>query len=74
MYVTTITYYTLALADFSAINYCVELSHTLHLNTSKLSPKSHSANSLHLLTDFFAVTQGTELNRLRAPLINPQLY
>jgi hypothetical protein len=28
-FVTTITYYTLALADFSSINYCLELSHTV---------------------------------------------
>jgi hypothetical protein len=45
-FVTTITYYTLALADFSAINYCLELSHTLHLHTSKLSLRIYSANSL----------------------------
>jgi hypothetical protein len=44
-FVTTITYYTLALANFSALNYCLELSHTLRLNTSKLSPRSHFANS-----------------------------
>jgi hypothetical protein len=44
-FVTKITYSTLTLADFSAINYCLELSHTLHLHTSKLSPRSHSANS-----------------------------
>jgi hypothetical protein len=48
-FVTTITYYTLTLADFSAINYCLKLSHTLHLHTSKLSPRSYSANS-HLTT------------------------
>jgi hypothetical protein len=45
-FVTTITYYTLTLADFSAINYCLELSQTLHLHTSKLPPRSYSANSL----------------------------
>jgi hypothetical protein len=50
--VTTVTYYTLALAAFSAINYCLELSHTLHLNTSKLSPRSHSANSLLKTTTY----------------------
>jgi hypothetical protein len=44
-FVTTVTYYTLALADFSAISYCLKLSHTLHLHASKLSPRSHSANS-----------------------------
>jgi hypothetical protein len=36
---------TSSLADLSAINYCLKLSHTLHLHTSKLSPRSHSANS-----------------------------
>jgi hypothetical protein len=45
-FVTTITYYTLALADFSAVSYCLILSHTLHLRTSKLSPRTYSANSL----------------------------
>jgi hypothetical protein len=34
MFVTTITYYTLTLADFSPINYCLKLSQTLHLHTS----------------------------------------
>jgi hypothetical protein len=34
--VTTITYYTLTLADFSATNYCLKLSHTLHLHTSRV--------------------------------------
>jgi hypothetical protein len=45
-FATTITYYTLTLADFSAINYFLKLSQTLHLHTSKLSPRSYSANSL----------------------------
>jgi hypothetical protein len=44
-FVTTITYYTLTLADFSAINYCLKSSHTLHFHTSKLSPGTYSANS-----------------------------
>jgi hypothetical protein len=44
-FVTTITYYTLTLADFSAINYCLKLSQTLHLHASKLSPRTYSANS-----------------------------
>jgi hypothetical protein len=44
-FVTTITYYTFTLADFSAINYCLRLSHILHLHTLKLSPRSYSANS-----------------------------
>jgi hypothetical protein len=38
--------YTFTLADFSPINYCLKLSHTLHLHTLKLSPRSYSANSL----------------------------
>jgi hypothetical protein len=38
--------YTFTLADFSASNYYLKLSHTLHLHTSKLSPRSYSANSL----------------------------
>jgi hypothetical protein len=37
--------YTFTLADFSAINYFLKLSQTLHLHTSKLSPRSYSANS-----------------------------
>jgi hypothetical protein len=37
--------YTFTLADFWAIKYCLKLSHTLHLHTLKLSPRSHSANS-----------------------------
>jgi hypothetical protein len=45
-FVTTITYYTVTLADFSAINYCLKLSQTLHLHTSKLSPRTYSTNSL----------------------------
>jgi hypothetical protein len=45
-FVNTITYYTLTLADFSAINYFLRLSQTLHLHTSKLSPRTYSANSL----------------------------
>jgi hypothetical protein len=28
--------YTFTLADFSAVNYCLELSHTLHLHTSRV--------------------------------------
>jgi hypothetical protein len=58
-FVTTISYYTLTLADFSAIKYCLKLSHTLHLHTLKLSPKSYSANSLlktpleNLLTTYY---------------------
>jgi hypothetical protein len=36
-FVTTITYYTLTLADFSAMNYCLKLSQTLHLHTSTLA-------------------------------------
>jgi hypothetical protein len=38
--------YSFTLADFSAVNYCLKLSHTLHLHTLKLSPGSYSANSL----------------------------
>jgi hypothetical protein len=38
--------YTFTLADFSTINYCLKLSHTLHLHTLKLSPRSCSANLL----------------------------
>jgi hypothetical protein len=38
--------YTFTLADFSAINYCLKLSQTLQLHTSKLSPRTYSANSL----------------------------
>jgi hypothetical protein len=45
-FVTTTTYYTLTLTHFSAINYCLKLSQTLHLHTSKLSPRTYSANSL----------------------------
>jgi hypothetical protein len=37
--------YTFTLADFSAINYFLKLSQNLHLHTSKLSPRSYSANS-----------------------------
>jgi hypothetical protein len=44
-FVTTVTFSTLALANFSAINFYLKLSHTLHLHTLKLSPRSHSANS-----------------------------
>jgi hypothetical protein len=36
---------TFILADFSAINYFLRLSETLHLHTQKLSPRSYSANS-----------------------------
>jgi hypothetical protein len=43
---TVYVHYTLSLADFSAINYCLKLSQTLHLHTSKLSPETYSANSL----------------------------
>jgi hypothetical protein len=38
--------YTFTLADLSAINYFLKLSQTLHLHTSKLSPRTYSANSL----------------------------
>jgi hypothetical protein len=38
--------YTFTLADFSAISYFLKLSQTLHLHTSKLSPRTYSANSL----------------------------
>jgi hypothetical protein len=38
--------YTFTLADFSAINYCLKLSHTLHLHTLKLPLRSYSTNSL----------------------------
>jgi hypothetical protein len=38
--------YTFTLADFSAINYWLKLSQTLHLHTSKLSPRTDSTNSL----------------------------
>jgi hypothetical protein len=69
-FVTTITYYTLTLADFSAINYCLKLSHTLHLRTSKLSPRSYSANSL-LRTRLENWLLKTELKLLTALLIQP---
>jgi hypothetical protein len=36
--------FTFTLADFSAINYFLKLSQTLHLHTSKLSPRTYSAN------------------------------
>jgi hypothetical protein len=43
--VATITYYTLTLADFSAINYFLKLSQTLHLHTRNsrrdLTPRIH---------------------------------
>jgi hypothetical protein len=35
-FVTTDTYYALTLADFSAINYCLLLPHTLDLHTSRV--------------------------------------
>jgi hypothetical protein len=38
--------YTFTLVDFSAINYFLKLSQNLHLHTSKLSPRTYSANSL----------------------------
>jgi hypothetical protein len=44
-FVTTIICSTLALADFSAINYCLKLSQILQLHTLKHSLRSHSANS-----------------------------
>jgi hypothetical protein len=37
--------YTFTLADFSAINYFLKLSQTLHFHTSKLSPRTYSAKS-----------------------------
>jgi hypothetical protein len=87
-FVTTITYDTLALADFSAINYCLELSQTLHLNTSKPSPRSYSANSLLLKHWFLHSHSGncflktalvellpkTNCLDISIPLINPQSY
>jgi hypothetical protein len=38
--------YTFTLVDSSAINYFLKLLQTLHLHTSKLSPRTYSANSL----------------------------
>jgi hypothetical protein len=49
---------------------CRIITHTLHLNTSKLSPRSHSANSLFLtnssreLTELSPTKNSTELNWL----------
>jgi hypothetical protein len=44
-FVTKITYYTLTLADFSAINYCLKLSHTVAHAKSSI----HTANRLRYL-------------------------
>jgi hypothetical protein len=67
-FVTAITY-TLTLSDFSAINYCLKLSHTLHLHTLKLSPRSYSANSLlkTLLENCSLQTPTYKLTRRTAP-------
>jgi hypothetical protein len=72
-FVTTITYYTFTLADFSAINYCLKLSHTLHLHTLKLSPRSYSANSL-LKTPLENWLLKTDCFDVSVPLINSQSY
>jgi hypothetical protein len=76
--VTAITYYTLTLVDFSAINYFLKLSQTLHLHTSKLPPQTYSANSL-LKTATSQLTRRTAPYKtdcldISVPLINPQSY